>query len=62
MAKTNSTDTSIKEVVKTKKIRNIANNKREIIVDGKLVSLLPNEVVEVPDTFAIPTGLGIQEV
>lgn len=62
MAKNNSTDNSTKEVVKTKKIRNIASNKREIIVDGKLVSLLPNEVVEVPDTFAIPTGLGIQEV
>ena len=62
MAKTNSTDTSTKEVVKTKKIRNIASNKREIIVDGKLVSILPNEVVEVTDTFAIPTGLGIQEV
>ena len=62
MAKTNSTDTSTKEVVKTKKIRNIASNKREIIVDGKFVSLLPNEVVEVPDTFSVPTGLGIQEV
>lgn len=46
----------------TKKIRSIASNKRELEINGKLVSILPNQVIEVPADFVVPTGFGLQKV
>lgn len=51
-----------KEKQEVKKVRNIASNKRELEVNGLLVSILPNDVIEVPADFVVPSGIGLQVV
>lgn len=46
----------------TKKIRNIAPNKREIDIMGNLYTIQPNEVIDVPESFNVPKGIGLQEI
>lgn len=44
---------------KTKKVRNRSGHRVELIIDGKVVVFLPSKIVEVPDSFQIPNGLGL---
>ena len=44
---------------KTKKIRNRGNSKVELLIDNKVVVVLPRETAEVPIDFDVPNGIGL---
>lgn len=44
-----------------KTIRNRSGHRVEIMVDGKIVVVLPNTAVNVPADFVVPNGIGLYE-
>lgn len=44
---------------KTKSVRNRSGHRVELVIDGKVVVFLPGKIVEVPNDFQVPGGLGL---
>lgn len=51
-----------KAKVRLKKIKNISPNKREIDIMGNSYVLQPNQVIEIPEEFIVPRGIGIHVI
>jgi hypothetical protein len=45
----------------TRKVWNISNNKIELDINGKAVSIAPKQTIEVPEDFVIPLNIGLIE-
>lgn len=43
----------------TKSVRNRSGHRVELVIDGKVVVFLPGKIVEVPNDFQVPGGLGL---
>ena len=57
------TDEEVKETpIQTKKVKNIAPNKVELDLNGKLYVFKVNEIKEVPLGSIIPKGIGLHEI
>lgn len=57
------TDEEVKETpIQTKKVKNIAPNKVELDLNGKLYVFKVNEIKEVPFESVIPKGIGLHEI
>lgn len=57
------TDEEVKETpIQTKKVKNIAPNKVELDLNGKLYVFKVNEIKEVPLESIIPKGIGLHEI
>ena len=46
-------------VEKSKVVKNRGNGKVELLIDGKVVVILPKMSVEVPSDFDVPQGIGL---
>ena len=56
-------DEEVKETpIQTKKVKNIAPNKVELDLNGKLHVFKVNEIKEVPVESIIPKGIGLHEI
>ena len=56
-------DEEVKETpIQTKKVKNIAPNKVELDLNGKLHVFKVNEIKEVPAESIIPKGIGLHEI
>ena len=63
MPKKVTTDEEVKETpIQTKKVKNIAPNKVELDLNGKLHVFKVNEIKEVPVESIIPMGIGLHEM
>nr|DAF47676.1 MAG TPA: hypothetical protein [Myoviridae sp. ctByu2] len=43
----------------TKRIRNMGKNKIELVIDGKVIPLLPRQTCEVPEEYDVPKGVNL---